>query len=305
MAKYTFEVQSDSAGHRLDRFLERQPIWVSRMRLNAAILAGGCLVNGAVAKRDSRLKASDVIEIEIDETVPSSMQPERLAIETVYDDEHIIVVDKPAGMLVHPTRGKKSGTLLNGLSFHLNRELLEGDVGREKRFIRPGLIHRLDRETSGLMVIAKTQQSLSVLTGHFHKRLARKTYLAVVDGDPGSDSDWVTIDAPIGRVEDGPPFWTVTRDGREALTRFRKRSSNGSHSLVELQPLTGRTNQLRIHCKHIGYPITGDLWHGGSEFSRLCLHASGLGFNHPATGEWVEFHSPAPSSFIGLLGCES
>jgi RluA family pseudouridine synthase len=155
------------------------------------------------------------------------------------------------------------------------------------------MVHRLDRATSGLMVVAKNQRAHSILSRHFHKKLVEKRYIAIVDGT--LDESEITITAPIGRDEAGPPFWRVMETGRYAETRLRLMSNGAGAAMVELEPVTGRTNQLRIHCAHIGHPIKGDDWYSGAPASRLCLHAAGLAFNHPSGGAWMDFKSPLPA----------
>ena len=260
-------------------------------------------------------------------------------------------------MLVHPTMSVKTGTLANALAYHLNRSRIEDgglriedggsrvasatESSRERidpvssildpqsssvdsrPVIRPGIVHRLDRATSGLIVIAKTPRALTVLSNHFRRRLVEKRYLALVHGVVGEDAG--SIAAPIGRDADERPHWRVTQSGRAAETRFTVLERFQRGTLLELEPVTGRTNQLRIHCAHIGHPIVGDDIHCGLQIAdcelgsessdsvrqseirnpksamRLCLHAWKLAFHHPANGEWVEFASPVPDDFSAII----
>jgi 23S rRNA pseudouridine1911/1915/1917 synthase len=278
------------------------------------------------------LTTGDRVALALDEGAPTSMIPEPVPLEILYEDSHIVVVVKPAGLLVHPTKNVKHGTLANALAYHLNRDFYEGSEhglrvalhGEAHSLVRPGIVHRLDRATSGLMVIAKTPRALSTLSRHFHRRLVKKRYLALVRGVLGKDEE--TIKAPIGRDPDAQPQWWVTDSGKEAETRLFVRERFDRTTLVELEPVTGRTNQLRIHCAYNGYPIIGDEIYGGlrnlncetgssdpqerSSMSqstipdpqsaiphRLCLHAWQLAFHHPASGEWLEFTSPLPEDF--------
>lgn len=284
-----FEVAAGHADERLDVFIAGICDNLSRMYLSRLIAQGACLVNGEVSPGGQHLKAGDKVEIEIDKDAVTSMMPEDIPLEIVYEDERLLVVIKPAGMLVHPTRGVKTGTLLNALAYHLNNERA-GDKAFSP--IRPGLVHRLDRATSGLMVIAKDQRALSVLTRHFHERRVEKRYDALLCGLVSADE--LTIEARIGRQEEGWPRWQAQEDGKTARTQLRVIERRTNQTLVELNPLTGRTNQLRIHCAHIGHPIIGDEWYGSeikTDEPRLCLHAARLAFHHPDGGRWMEFRS--------------
>jgi 23S rRNA pseudouridine1911/1915/1917 synthase len=296
LPRLSFAVEATSSGMRLDQFLADRLMSASRMRISNIVAQGGCLVNKLAARSGQRLNSGDLVEIAIDERSPSSMSPEPIKLDIVFEDDDLIVINKPSGMLVHPTRGIKSGTLANGLTYHFNESKALGDAfendGGFSSAIRPGIVHRLDRATSGLMVVAKNQRALSILSRHFHKKLIEKRYLAVLDGT--FDELELVITASIGRDEAGPPFWRVMEGGKSAETRLRVVQSRSGTTLVELEPITGRTNQLRIHCAYICHPILGDEWYGGSTFPRLCLHAARLGFHHPTGGDWMEFESALP-----------
>jgi 23S rRNA pseudouridine1911/1915/1917 synthase len=293
------------------------------MRIANLISEGACLVNQTPARAGQRIAAGDLIEISFDEGAPTAMMPEQIPIEIAYEDEHIIVVVKPSGMLVHPTRAVKSGTLANALAYHLNRGFYEENKegaahGEFHSLIRPGLIHRLDRPTSGLMVVAKTQRALAQLSRHFRRRLVDKRYLALVSGRV--DKDEGSISASIGRDPERRPQWRVMEDGRAAETRYRVVERLQGATLVEMQPVTGRTNQLRIHSAYTGHPIIGDQMY--SDFGlagwvavpqskienpkskmelRLCLHAWRIGFYHPAGGGWMELTSELPSDIASVI----
>jgi 23S rRNA pseudouridine1911/1915/1917 synthase len=255
------------------------------------------------------------------------MTPERAPLEIVHEDEQIVVVVKPAGQLMHPTRGVKRGTLANALAYHLNRFWIEdfgmridesdavfnrqpevqdarsenpqSEFRNPKSFIRPGLVHRLDRDTSGLLVVAKTRAALSRLSQHFQRRLVEKRYAAVVAGRV--EQEELTINAPIGRDDDARPQWRVEESGKCAETRLRVVERRAARTLVELEPVTGRTNQLRIHCAHAGHAIVGDRFYSGEPHTRLCLHASRLAFRHPATNVWTEFRSHVPEDVLSAF----
>jgi 23S rRNA pseudouridine1911/1915/1917 synthase len=298
-----FRVEDAGSGRRLDEFLAERVVSLSRMHIAGLLARGACRVNGEAAHAGRRLRADDVVEVESGGPVPNSMTPEPVPLEVVHEDEQIIVVVKPSGVLVHPTLGVKRGTLANALAYHLNRELLDESSAVENpvgtTFIRPGIVHRLDRDTSGLLVVTKTQAALSRLTQHFQRRLVEKRYVAVVGGLWPEDE--LTIDAPIGREEGARPQWRVSESGRQAETRLRVAERARRRTLVELEPLTGRTNQLRIHCAHAGHPVVGDVLYAGEPHGRLCLHAARLAFRHPATNEWVEFVSQAPPELLSAL----
>ena len=306
--KRQFHVGEESAGLRLDNFLAERVASLSRMHIAGLLARGECTVNGAEARAGRRVCAGDAVELGGADEVVNSMTPERAPLEVVHEDEHVIVVVKPPGQLVHPTRGVKRGTLANALAYHLNRtRISESGVTTDESdavisrhsFVRPGLVHRLDRDTSGLLVVAKTQSALSRLSQHFQRRLVLKRYAAVLAGRV--EQDELTIDAPIGRDEDARPPWRVSESGKHAETRLRVIERSGRRTLVELEPVTGRTNQLRIHCAHAGHAIVGDTPYAGEPHARLCLHASRLAFRHPSTNEWSEFRSPAPEEILSAF----
>lgn len=291
---------------RLEDFLLDQFRGLSKIYLREIVKTEKCEVNGRWENIGYRLRPNDFIEIELDPTRENAMVPQDIPLDIIYEDEHLIVVNKPIGMLVHPSHRDKTGTLLNALAFHLNKGATAADNsagsppflggvaaalggrGGAVPHIRPGLIHRLDKDTSGLIVAAKNARTHRILATHFEKKLVEKRYLAFVDGIVAGDEG--TITGAIGRyVEE--KRWGLKDDGRESETRFRVRKRVGNKTLLELEPVTGRTNQLRIHCETIGHPIVGDTARGGSEFQRLCLHAHKLSFIHPATRERMEFAS--------------
>ncbi|HEX8098084.1 MAG TPA: RluA family pseudouridine synthase [Pyrinomonadaceae bacterium] len=314
-----FQVGEESEGLRLDQFLASRVRWLSRMRIASVLEEGVCEVNGEAARAGRKVSAGDAVEVSIDEDAPATaMTPEPLPLEIVYEGEEFLVLVKHAGVLVHPTRAVKTGTLANALAFHLNRERLSeiaaedvGAVGACAEHsnsqdatlnactVRPGIVHRLDRATSGLMVVAKGQRALSILSAHFHRRLVEKRYTALVHGCVAEDE--MVADAPIGRDPGAKPQWGVMDSGKHALTRLRVLRRGAGMSLVELEPVTGRTNQLRIHCAHFGHPIVGDSWYGSDFNTRLCLHASRLAFHHPTGGGWLEFESALPAEISEVM----
>jgi len=307
---FRFRIEEDDAGLRVDEFLASRFGALSRMRITNLIESGACVVNGTAARAGLRVLADDSLEISFAEGAPTGMLPEPMPLEVIYEDESLAVVVKPSGMLVHPTLSVKSGTLINALAYHFNREIYENSSsearggaahGERHALARPGLVHRLDRETSGLMVVAKTPRPLTILSKHFRKRLVEKRYTALVFGEVEQPKG--TINAPIGRDPERRPRWRVMDDGKEAETRYSMVERLNGATLLELTPVTGRTNQLRIHCAYIGHPIVGDMMHSQHEGAdRLCLHASRLAFHHPDTGDWKEFTSPLPDDFQAIVG---
>lgn len=282
---------------RLDSFLFERLGQLSKIHITNLVEKGACAVNQRAVQAGLHLKEGDEVVFTIESVPHNAMTPEEIPLRIIHEDEAIIVVVKPSGMLVHPTLSVKSGTLLNALAFHFNQNSTRNDFG--STFIRPGLVHRLDRETSGLMVITKTQEALSRLTRHFQRKVVEKRYLALVQGC--LDQDEIKITAPIGRDESQTPKWRTMENGKTSETNLRVVERYKGKTLVELEPITGRTNQLRIHCAFIGHPIIGDKLRAGLTHVRLCLHASDLAFFHPVTNEWLTFYSPLPDEIEILL----
>lgn len=288
------------------------------MYLREIVRDGKCEVNGRHENIGTRVRGGDFVEIKLDPARETAMRSENIPLEIVFEDEHLIVVNKPSGMLVHPTHREKNGTLLNALSFYLNAEHSIADRGlrtadfessalldsaassglddtkseiRNPRsaIIRPGLVHRLDKQTSGLIVIAKSVAIHRKLARQFQRKLVEKKYVALVGGVVEEDDG--IIEGTIGRYPD-EKRWDLKHDGKHSTTRFSVKKRYADTTLLELEPVTGRTNQLRIHCASIGHPIVGDTSRGGREFVRLCLHAWKLSFRHPVCGEELTFEAP-------------
>jgi 23S rRNA pseudouridine1911/1915/1917 synthase len=266
-----FEITARDTGLRLDEFLASTLGGISRMRIARIVAGGACSINQRTAASGNRVAIGDVIEIDIFDQAPTAMTPEPLSLEIVYEDPDLVVLVKPAGMLVHPTRGVKTGTLANGLAYHLNQRSAAQSTYPDgiatvdepsmvaAGVLRPGMVHRLDKATSGLMVIAKSRSALSVLSKHFRKRMVEKRYIALVESTIVEDA--ASMCAPIGRDPERRPQWSVSESGRPAETRLKvleRLPDPTPATLVELEPVTGRTNQLRIHCAHFGHPIIGD-----------------------------------------------
>ncbi|MET0752852.1 MAG: RluA family pseudouridine synthase [Pyrinomonadaceae bacterium] len=298
MTRFEFQVEENFVKTRLEDYLCEKFPNLSKMYLRELVRDEKCEVNGILENRGHRLRRDDFIEIEVDLERETAMMPEAIPLEIVFEETEFLIVNKPAGMLVHPTHRDKNGTLLNALSYYLNSEFkiqgsrLENDKSKiqnpKPKIVRPGLIHRLDKQTSGLIVIAKTPRAHRILCEHWRRKLVEKKYLALVEGIVAEDSG--TIIAPIGRFAE-LKNWDVKEDGKHSETRFQVRERFADTTLLELEPVTGRTNQLRIHCAFVGHPIIGDAVRGGREFSRLCLHAYRLAFWHPNGNDWLEFET--------------
>lgn len=287
-----FVVRPDENKKRLDNLLFDRFNGLSKMYLRDVVKSENCEVNGRNENVGYKVRPNDFVEIELDLSRETAMRPQNIPIEIVYEDEHLIIVNKPAGLLVHPTNRDKSGTLLNALAYHLNNTSNNEGLSAP---VRPGLVHRLDKQTSGLMVIAKNVRAHKKLARRFQHREVVKRYTALVEGNITADEG--TIDTPVGRFAEHK-HWDVKEDGKEAETRFWVKERNADQTLVELEPVTGRTNQLRIHCAYIGHPIIGDVKRGGREYERLCLHAHRLSFPHPKTNEIMDFITAADFSIF-------
>lgn len=317
--KLIFEVNAAANKQKLGDYLFENLRELSKMYLRELIKTGKCEVNGDFENSGYRLRPNDFIEIDADLSRGTAMRPEEIPLDIIFEDDELIVVNKPAGMLVHPSHRENSGTLLNALVFYLNGKGEEekrrrgegatiwkgdgettGGIAQQissspflpipsSSFIRPGLVHRLDKQTSGLLLVAKTGRAHRILSGHFMKKRVAKRYLALVEGLVERDEG--VIEAPIGRCDDSKS-WGVKTDGKHSESRYKVRERFADTTLLELEPVTGRTNQLRIHCELMGHPIVGDASRGGRDFGRLCLHACKLGFPHPESRDWLEFEMP-------------
>jgi len=282
-----------TAGRRLDVFLSAQIPDLSRSRLQALVRAGDILLNGLVARPSQVLRDGDLVRVSIpDEPVPSGILAEEISLSILHEDEDLIVLNKPAGLVVHPGAGNATGTIVNALMHHCGGLSLIGGVER------PGIVHRLDKETSGCLLIAKTDAAHGALCRQFENRTVEKTYLAVVDGCPRMPHG--EISAAISRHQVHRQKMAVSDRGREATTYFRVIASEGSQSLVECRPRTGRTHQIRVHLKHLGHPVVGDPLYGRrGTHARHFLHAWRILFEHPITGKRVSFSAPLPADFPG------
>ena len=307
-------VSQEAAGARLDAFVAGQLGDVSRTRVQRAIEDGDVLVNEHTAKSSYRVRSGDHIEIDLPEPPPVELRPEPIPLNIVYEDDDLIVVDKPAGLVVHPGAGQEAGTLANALVYHFNE--LSGSAGR----IRPGIVHRIDKETSGLLVVAKNDAAHEKLSEQFRKREVFKLYVALVYGRVSQAQG--EIEARLGRSPHNRTRMAVLRGGagRAAHTVFQVAERYNEFTLLKVQIKTGRTHQIRVHMAHIGHPVVGDAAYGGGRetsvrdplikreirgLGRQFLHSAQLAFAHPRGGERLEFSSPLPPElvrFLALLG---
>jgi 23S rRNA pseudouridine1911/1915/1917 synthase len=309
----TITLPADTSEERLDRALARRLPDQSRSRLKALIEAGHVARDGAPVREPStRVKAGQTFAIILPNPEPASPVAQHIPLTILYEDQDLIVIDKPAGLVIHPAPGNQDLTLVNALLAHCG-DSLSGIGG----VLRPGIVHRLDKDTSGVLVAAKSARAHAGLSAQFAARTAERSYLAVVWGSPSPASG--AIEAPIGRSKvNRKKMAVVTRGGKRALTRYRtlKRFAGGGASLIECRLATGRTHQIRVHLAHIGHALVGDPTYGRSarraasgsgleaaaaRLPRQALHAASLGFAHPVDGRALQFASELPDDLQILI----
>ncbi len=281
------------AGQRLDRALARMLPGESRSRLARLIEEGHVRLDGRAAAASLKVKSGESVEVElVPRTAGDAHRPEAIALPVVHEDEDLLVVDKPPGLVVHPGSGNWSGTMLNALLHH---------APAVERLPRAGIVHRLDKDTSGLLVVAKNEAAQLALVRQLQARTVKRTYLALVRGKVAGPG---TVEAPIGRHPVQRTRMAVVAGGKAAVTHYRVRRRFPAHTLLECELETGRTHQIRVHLASIGHPLEGDPVYAGrnkSAFRRQALHAWKLAFAHPRTGKPARFESPLPADFEGLL----
>jgi 23S rRNA pseudouridine1911/1915/1917 synthase len=302
------KIGPEHAGLRLDAFLASQIEGWSRARLQKLIENEDVLVNGKPSKPAYKLREGDEVEVELIAPPTIDFAPENIPLDIVYEDDTLVVVNKPAGLVVHPAAGTPSGTLANALAYHF-QQLPDRGTG-----VRPGIVHRLDRDTSGLLVVAKTEAALETLSDQFRDRSVFKSYVALVHGRVSPESG--KIDQPLGRDPSNRTRMAVVRGGRNALTLYRVRRAFDRFTLLEVELKTGRTHQIRVHLAWLKYPVVGDETYGGGRdntiqdprlraqirnLKRHFLHAEKLAFTHPETNELVKFESPLPVNLVEIL----
>ena len=287
----SFRVEAADARRRLDIVVAEQCSRLSRSRVQSLIDSGHIKLNDQSVKPRQTVHAGDLVTIQEPELVPTDLRPEAIPLEFLFEDEFLAVVNKPAGLVVHPGAGQNDGTLVNALLHHCTA--LSG-IGGE---LRPGIVHRLDKETSGCLVIAKNDEVHHRLSRQFASRTVAKIYLAICSGIFRQKSG--DIREPIGRHPVHRKKMTVTVKGRPAHTQFEVVKEIDNDSVVRCRLLTGRTHQIRVHLQHLGHPIFGDtLYNRRANAARLMLHAWQLGFRHPISENWVEFRAEVPQEFL-------
>ncbi len=305
----THTVIEDEAGLRIDKLASKIFTDFSRVQLQGWISDGSLLYNGSVQKPKIRVRAGDVLQLTTTLEQHSEDQPENIDIDVVYEDDDVLVINKPVGMVVHPGAGNQTGTLVNALLYH---------YPQQHHLPRAGLVHRIDKDTSGLLLIGKTKPAQLALMEQLKDKSVYRHYQCVVAGDAASLSRHRRIDAPIGRHRNQRTKMTVMTAGREAVTHLLNVTAlNGNYCLLDVGLETGRTHQIRVHLSHVTYPIVGDRVYGGrrqlraglteaqrqaiNNFPRQALHAYTLGFVHPTTGEDIEVTTPLPEDMQQLM----
>ncbi|MBP5426856.1 MAG: RluA family pseudouridine synthase [Clostridiales bacterium] len=289
---------SDTDGKRLDKYISDKLDKYSRNFVSKLIDDGLVTVDGIIRKSNYKIKLNDSVEVCIPEPEHLDVLPEDIPLDVVYEDDDIIVVNKPKGMVVHPAAGNREGTLVNALLKHC-----EGKLSDINGVIRPGIVHRIDKDTTGLLVVAKNNVAHEFLSELFSRHDIIRKYVAVVEGVINREAG--KIDAPIGRHPNDRKKMTINaKNGRRAVTHFKVLERFKNATLIEITLETGRTHQIRVHMSSIGYPVMGDSVYGRKNKYNLIgqtLHAKTLGFLHPSTKEYIEFDSELPEYFKKLL----
>lgn len=297
MSEQYYNVTEEDRGQRLDKLMVDITEGYSRSQIKTWLEKEHVMVNGEIAKANYKCQPNDKITWEVPETEPLNLEPKNIPLDIVYEDKDILVVNKKSGMVVHPSAGHYDDTLVNALLYHCTD--LSGINGVE----RPGIVHRLDKDTSGLLVVAKNDQAHVGLAEQLKDRKMERNYQAIVHGD--IPHDYGTIDAPIGRSEKNRQMMDVTDKGKPAITHFEVTERlHGMYSVVKCKLETGRTHQIRVHMKYIGYPIVGDPKYGPRKTTDVdgqALHAYQVAFQHPVTEEPLTFEVEPPEKFQQVL----
>ncbi|EJR08824.1 RluA family pseudouridine synthase [Bacillus cereus MSX-A1] len=289
-------VVEEQKNERIDKFVAGINNEWSRSQVQQWIKDDVVTVNGKAVKVNYKVKEEDEITVTIPDPEASDIQPEDMNLEIYYEDADVLVVNKPRGMVVHPAPGHTSGTLVNGLMHHCT------DLSGINGVMRPGIVHRIDKDTSGLLMVAKNDMAHESLVNQLVAKTVTRRYKAIVHGVIPHDKG--TIDAPIGRDKKERQSMTVDENGKNAVTHFQVLERFKDFTLVECRLETGRTHQIRVHMKYIGYPLAGDPKYGPKktlDMNGQALHAGILGFDHPRTGEYIQFEAPIPEVFEEAL----
>lgn len=315
IATLTFHPTTLEIGKRLDAYLAQQIEDRSRSRIQRMIDDGDVLVNERQVKSSYKIQNKDEIEVELTELAAEVFEPEDIPIEIVFEDEYLAVINKPAGMVVHPGAGISNGTLANAIAYHFKLGTSGPVNANSSTSHRVGIVHRLDKDTSGLIVIAKSEQIHEKLSEQFRERLVFKRYLALVHGE-FDVANTGTIDAPIAREKHNRTKMSVRAHGRNALSIWTVKQRFEKFTLLEVEIKTGRTHQIRVHLSHINHPVVGDETYNNGrdktvanpqirkaikEFNRFFLHAEKLSFTHPETNEKMSFRSPLTPELTNFL----
>lgn len=295
-----FEVQMDQENTRLDKYLSMIYPDSSRASFQKLIKNGDVLVNGRVQKASYLIHAEDLVSVSIPEAASTAIVPEDIPLDILYEDEDLLIVNKPKGMVVHPSAGHYSGTLVNAVMYHC-KDSLSGINGE----IRPGIVHRIDKDTTGSLIVCKNDQSHVKIAEQIKEHSVNRIYVGIVCGNLKEDEG--TVEGAIGRHPTQRKKMAINeKNGKPAITHFRIQERFGNFTFVRFRLETGRTHQIRVHMASIGHPLLGDELYGGarSGFQQLqgqTLHAETIGFIHPSTGEYMEFSAPLPDYFEKLL----
>jgi 23S rRNA pseudouridine1911/1915/1917 synthase len=296
MEKMEHTILEQQKGDRIDKVISTLDEEWSRTQVQQWIKEGNVLVNGQKIKTNYKCSLNDEIEITIPDPELLDVIPEEMDLDIYFEDKDVLVVNKPSGMVVHPAPGHLTGTLVNGLMAHCK------DLSGINGILRPGIVHRIDKDTSGLLMVAKNDMAHEKLVNQLVEKTVTRKYRAIVHGV--IPHDFGTIDAPLGRDTKDRQSMTVVDNGKHAVTHFHVIERFKDFTFVECQLETGRTHQIRVHMKYIGYPLAGDPKYGPKktlDINGQALHAGILGFNHPRTNEYLEFEAPLPKEFEELL----